>query len=581
MMAHKPIYRRVLVELYLRYVPRLVERERHGTDEVRKAARAELTRIGGHGLQPLLEALRDEKDVEPAARRRRGARPPRQQGRRRAARPHGAPGAAEGRAAHIGTLHESLDREVRVDALVAAGRLGDPKVLADVLPLMDHPEIAMREAATFTLGRSGDKRAVPRRCSRRSPIGAPSVQTLACLGLGQIDDPRVGAGADRDARRRAQARTRRAPRARTRSVRGRARRRRPCPARRARRQPRRGAAARRVGARPDRRRQGARSADPRVLRARRPLATTSWCGRSVASSGAGLAPAPADRLRRVPAARRQVQPDRGDRRAARRAAAAAGARGKLVVDHADDIAKGLLDALGEHRDVVVSVLADLDGAPAQLALGALSPAATRREGRPRRCATIAEAIAPAITAQLAQRRSEGPRARGVGARQARRRQGPRRRRGDRQGARRSGRPGARRGDERGRGARAAPRRAAARAGRARSPRRSPAAPWADRRVAALALGRLGARGDPGALIKAAGDPSSFVREAVAIGARRHGGPARSSPAPALARRGRPGPRRRRPARSAQAQGRARAASGAGELAERPASRGRPRQAAAA
>src|SRR6185503_17359631 len=38
MMAHKPIYRRVLVELYLRYVPRLVEYEKHGSDDVRKAA---------------------------------------------------------------------------------------------------------------------------------------------------------------------------------------------------------------------------------------------------------------------------------------------------------------------------------------------------------------------------------------------------------------------------------------------------------------------------------------------------------------------------------------------------------------
>src|SRR4030095_717507 len=55
MMAHKPVYRRVLVDLYLRYVPRLVERERHGNDEIRKAARSELVRIGGHGLQPLLE----------------------------------------------------------------------------------------------------------------------------------------------------------------------------------------------------------------------------------------------------------------------------------------------------------------------------------------------------------------------------------------------------------------------------------------------------------------------------------------------------------------------------------------------
>ncbi len=38
----------------------------------------------------------------------------------------------------------------------------------------------------------------------------------------------------------------------------------------------------------------------------------------------------------------------------------------------------------------------------------------------------------------------------------------------------------------------------------------------DRRVAALALGRLGPQSDTGALIKAAGDSSSFVREAVAM-----------------------------------------------------------------
>ncbi|HZJ67085.1 MAG TPA: HEAT repeat domain-containing protein, partial [Kofleriaceae bacterium] len=39
--------------------------------------------------------------------------------------------------------------------------------------------------------------------------------------------------------------------------------------------------------------------------------------------------------------------------------------------------------------------------------------------------------------------------------------------------------------------------------------------WRDRRIAALALGRLGEKGEPTALIKAAGDASSFVREAVA------------------------------------------------------------------
>jgi len=48
----------------------------------------------------------------------------------------------------------------------------------------------MREAATFTLGRSGDRRAVAALLKALADR-RPSVQTLACLGLAQIDDPRV------------------------------------------------------------------------------------------------------------------------------------------------------------------------------------------------------------------------------------------------------------------------------------------------------------------------------------------------------------------------------------------------------
>src|SRR3954465_10795758 len=125
MMAHKPIYRRVLVELYLRYVPRLVERERHGTDDVKKAARAELTRIGGHGLQPLLEALRDEKD---ASQQRVAVAVLGHLGNKGAAQPlvrMARQEPAKDTSRHIGTLRENIDLQVRVAALIAAGRLGD------------------------------------------------------------------------------------------------------------------------------------------------------------------------------------------------------------------------------------------------------------------------------------------------------------------------------------------------------------------------------------------------------------------------------------------------------------------------
>ncbi|HEX8107748.1 MAG TPA: tetratricopeptide repeat protein, partial [Kofleriaceae bacterium] len=190
MMAHKPIYRRVLVELYLRYVPRLVERAKHGSDDVRQAARAELARIGGHGLQPLLEALRDEKET---SQQRVAVAVLGHLGNKGAAAPlvHMARVEPSKDVRRLGTLQENLDREVRVDALVAAGRLGDPAVLGDVLPLMDQKEIAMREAATFALGRSADKRAVAP-LIKALDDSRQSVQVLACLGLAQIDDPRVG-----------------------------------------------------------------------------------------------------------------------------------------------------------------------------------------------------------------------------------------------------------------------------------------------------------------------------------------------------------------------------------------------------
>src|SRR6185436_243520 len=73
---------------------------------------------------------------------------------------------------------------------------------------------------------------------------------------------------------------------------------------------------------------------------------------------------------------------------------------RLVADHADDIAKGLTEALGEHRDVIVAVLEDLDGAPTQLALGALMPGSAGDAKVEAGLHAIGSAIEPSITAQL-------------------------------------------------------------------------------------------------------------------------------------------------------------------------------------
>lgn len=508
MMAHKPIYRRILVDLYLRYVPRLVERGRHGSEDVRKAARVELARIGGHGLQPLLEALRDEKDV---AQQRVAVAVLGHLGNKGAAAPlvHMARQEPAKDTRHIGTLQESLDREVRVDALVAAGRLGDPKVLADVLPLMEHPELAMREAATFTIGRSGDRRAVP---ALLKAIGdrRPSVQTLACLGLSQIDDARVvpalisvlGDARKEDATRAACAYAIGARR----SAAG-------VPAL--------------LGALTDNRGEAQRLAawglgqigDGRALgplirayyaRAGRSADELVWAIGRV--GGGGIPPASVSALGEYPLARGKYDPIAAVAALPGEVARAA-TPGKLVADHADDIAKGLLDALGEHRDVVVSVLADLDGAPAQLSLGALSPPA----GDPKVAAAyakIGEAIAPAISAQLA---SDDPKVRALAVSVYAKLDGGKVRGADQAIGKALADPA----DQ----VRAAAMNAVAVLAQRRGAKpvelvaavakALAAGPWPDRRVAALALGKLGAAGEPAALLKAAADPSSFVREAVA------------------------------------------------------------------
>ncbi|MBS1121062.1 MAG: Tetratricopeptide 2 repeat protein [Deltaproteobacteria bacterium] len=510
MMAHKPVYRHVLVDLYLRYVPRLVERERHGNEEIRKAARAELTRIGGHGLQPLLEALRDEKDV---TQQRVAVAVLGHLGNKGAAAPlvHMARQEPPKDARHIGTLAESLDREVRVDALVAAGRLGDPKVLVDVLPLMDHPEVAMREAATFTLGRSGDRRAIPALLKALTDR-RPSVQTLACLGLAQIDDPRVAPvliSTLNDARKEDSTRA-------------------ACAYAIGARHANAGIPAL-LGALTDNRGEAQRLAawslgqlgDPKTLgplirayfaRAGRSSDELVWAIGRV--SGTGLAPAPAGLLGDYPLGRGKYDPIAA-------VAALPGALpqppmpGKLVIDHADDISRGLLDALGEHRDVVVSVLSDLDNGPAQLSLGSLASAGTATDPRVNATLTkIAEIIAPAIYAQLA---SEDPKVRSLAISVVAKLEGGKVKGADEAVAKALADPA----DQ----VRASAMNSVAVIAQRRGKppielvtalvKTLASGAWADRRGAAFALGKLGAAGDPGALVRAAGDSSSFVREAIA------------------------------------------------------------------
>ncbi|HEY5949339.1 MAG TPA: HEAT repeat domain-containing protein, partial [Kofleriaceae bacterium] len=516
MMAHKPVYRRVLVKLYLRYVPRLVERSRHGTDEVRKAARVELDRVGARGLRPLLEALRDQKDI---AQQRIAVQVLGHLGNKGAAAPlvHMARQEPAKDQRHIGTLPETLDREVRVDALVAAGRLGDAKVIDDVLPLMDHQESAMREAATFTLGRSGDKRAVPALLKALADRRERE-QVLSCLGLAQIDDSRVGpalVSALKDASKIDAVRAACAYAIGARKVQA------GIPALLAALDDNRGET-QRLAAWSLGQLGETKALGPLIrayfARAGQEADEVVWAIGRV--SGANLAPAPLgnfgeypmkggkyahfEALRGLPGPLPIPQPSQ-----------------KLIVDHVKDISVGLTQALGEHRDVVVSVLADLDNAPDRLALGALTPA-TLDAKTTAALASIGQAIEPQVTAQLS---SEDPKVRALAVSVTAKLD-----------------TGKGKADAAITKALADPsdqvRAAAMQSISVLAKRRGSASPelvgaltktlgspsWSDRRVAALSLGKLGSAADTQALIKAAKDSSSFVREAVAIALGEIGGP---------------------------------------------------------
>jgi HEAT repeat protein len=91
-------------------------------------------------------------------------------------------------------LIPTIDMKVRIEALVAAGRLGDPRTIPDLIALSSHKEFTMREAAVFALGQTNDRRALPALMAATSD-SQHSVQTLACLGMAGIKDASVSAKA--------------------------------------------------------------------------------------------------------------------------------------------------------------------------------------------------------------------------------------------------------------------------------------------------------------------------------------------------------------------------------------------------
>lgn len=507
-MSHKPIYRKLLLDLYLRYVPRLVARARHGTPEVRAAVRTELDRLGQGGMKPLLEALADESQPQQRAAAvvvlghlgNRGAALPLV----RVAREE-PPVLDPSAPRKLGTLRNTLELDARIAALVAAGRLADPRVVGEVVPLLASDEAGLREAATFALARVAEPRATAALATAlRDRL--PSVVALACL----------------------------APRAELRAAK---------------------LAIVADASRPDLTRAacaaGLADAGPTAVPtlARAVTDNTGETQRLAAYALGAIGDARAvDAL--LTAYLTRAGQDRGDLMAAltRLAGGRAGAltgtdefpmrAGKLdlatmvsglasgptdggdpaalVIGREAAIAKALTAALGSHHDAALAALDDLDQAPDRLSLGELTPAPLSPAAATA-LTTIGAAIAPAVLPHLG---ADDPKLAARAVSVAAKLDGAAAERAI-IAATAEARPLVRLAAIAALGARPSPTPAMV----AALTERLKAPAWQDRRAAALALGQLGARGDVAAVLAAVGDRKVLVREAVAEALGRIGGAA--------------------------------------------------------
>lgn len=176
----RPIYRRLLVEIYRSLTSGLVQRVRHGPGHDADDARAALARIGARAVKPLLDALADQDagqqrtaiDVLAYVQNRNTALP------------------------LFAFATGPAEIALRTRAMLACGAVADasliPRYRALLYPRDASGEQAgladsVGEAAVWGLSRMRDPSVVPllRRVARD---GTPTMRALAALGLGMVHD---------------------------------------------------------------------------------------------------------------------------------------------------------------------------------------------------------------------------------------------------------------------------------------------------------------------------------------------------------------------------------------------------------
>lgn len=180
-LAHtrRPIFRKLVVELYDAYAGALIQTSLTGGAEAAEA-REHLARLGTRAIKPLLEALADE---EPAQ-------------RRVAVDILGHLGNPNAAAPLLAAAEGAGDLPLRARALTGAGAVARPELAPRLAVLAAGPERRLRGMATWGLARIGGRRALEQ-LRELSTHGDPAVRGFAALGLGAHGDGRSGAALER------------------------------------------------------------------------------------------------------------------------------------------------------------------------------------------------------------------------------------------------------------------------------------------------------------------------------------------------------------------------------------------------
>jgi len=199
MSTNAQVYRRLLVQIYRRRVPMLIDQARQGSSATRQSALDELKRIGIRGLAPLLEDLSGATTGRGELVRMLGylQNPNAVVPLLRIAskEPEESVVTIRGTSGYYPYRYSSLNNKklmravnLRVEATVAVGRIADERAVPGLVLLLSSREGPLRDAAAWALSRV-DSRAGTKALFQALGDPRATAQMMACAGLGLNGGP--------------------------------------------------------------------------------------------------------------------------------------------------------------------------------------------------------------------------------------------------------------------------------------------------------------------------------------------------------------------------------------------------------